>query len=44
MVSRGYDLLFMYCRCDRAGQLGGMSSLGMEERGEGCGYSEVLRL
>jgi hypothetical protein len=33
----------MYCGCDRAGQLGERGSLGKEGRGEGRGYSEVLR-
>jgi hypothetical protein len=36
--------MFLYCGCDRAGQLGERGSLGREGRGECCGYSEVLRL
>jgi hypothetical protein len=36
--------MFLYCGCDRVGQLGEMVSLGREERGECCGYSEVPRL
>jgi hypothetical protein len=35
--------MFMYCCCDRAGQIGENASLGMEGWGEGCGYSEVSR-
>jgi hypothetical protein len=36
-------LMFMYCGCDRMGQLGESGSLGREERGDGCDYFEVLR-
>jgi hypothetical protein len=36
--------MFLYCGCDRAGQLGERGSLGREGRGECCGNSEVLRL
>jgi hypothetical protein len=35
--------MFLYCVCDRAGQLGERGSLRREGRGEGCGYSEVPR-
>jgi hypothetical protein len=36
--------MFLYCGCDRTGQLGERGSLGREWRGEYCGYSKVLRL
>jgi hypothetical protein len=35
--------MFMYCGCDRVGQLGESDSLEREGQGEGCGYFEVLR-
>jgi hypothetical protein len=35
--------MFIYCGCDRAGQLEESCSLRREGRGEGRGYSEVLR-
>jgi hypothetical protein len=35
--------MFMYCGCDRAGQLGERGSLEMEGWGEGRGYSELPR-
>jgi hypothetical protein len=36
--------MFLYCGCDRMGQLGEMGSLGREGLGECCGNSEVPRL
>jgi hypothetical protein len=36
--------MFLYCGCDRAGQLGERGSLEREGRGECCGNSEVPRL
>jgi hypothetical protein len=36
--------MFLYCGCDRVGQLGERGSLRREGRGECCGYSEVWRL
>jgi hypothetical protein len=35
--------MFMYCGCDRVGQLGESGSLGREGSGEGYGYFEVPR-
>jgi hypothetical protein len=35
--------IFMYCGCDRAGQLGEMGSLEREVWGECRGYFEVSR-
>jgi hypothetical protein len=35
--------MFMYCGCDRVGQIGESGALRREGRGEGSGYSEVLR-
>jgi hypothetical protein len=35
--------MFLYCGCDRVGQLGERGSLRREWWGEGRGYSEVLR-
>jgi hypothetical protein len=35
--------MLMYSGCDRAGQIWESGSLRREERGEGCGYSEVSR-
>jgi hypothetical protein len=35
--------MFMYCGCDREGQLGKSGSLRREGRGEGRGYSKVPR-
>jgi hypothetical protein len=34
--------MFMYCDCDRAGQMGESGSLRREGWREGRGYSEVL--
>jgi hypothetical protein len=36
--------MFLYCGCERAGQLGERGSLGREGQEEGCGNSEVPRL
>jgi hypothetical protein len=36
--------MFLYCGCDRVGQLGERGSLGREGQEECCGYSEVSRL
>jgi hypothetical protein len=33
--------MFMYCGCDRAGQIGESGSLGREGWGEGRGYFEI---
>jgi hypothetical protein len=35
--------MFLYCGCNRAGQLGESGSLGREGRGESRSYSEVPR-
>jgi hypothetical protein len=36
--------MFLYCGCDRAGQLGESGSLGREGQGECCANSEAPRL
>jgi hypothetical protein len=34
--------MFLYCGCDRAGQVGESGSLGREGQGDGLGYFKVL--